>query len=326
MDSGIYLITCTGNSKQYVGSSNNIPYRWRKHREKLASGRHWNRFLQRSWNKYGAEAFEYAVLEVVDDPAQLRIREQHWIDTLHPEFNLSPFANRPTTTGFTYSEESRERMSAAQRAAWARLTDEERTARYATLSHPHTEETKQLLSERTKQAHADGKLNTEEARAKLRAVQGRRWATHRVKKAAERIEWEAGREQREQARRGKLRIANTGKRLTEEQKAKVRAAATEQWNDPEYRAKHQAAVREAMQRPDVLQRLSDSHKGYVPTAEHRENIGKAHRGKKVLAETGAKISAAKLGKKHSPETIEKLKKAQQARWARARAAKEEQRE
>src|SRR6188508_1235746 len=50
MAGGIYLITCTQNGRQYVGSSKDIAYRWRKHREKLSSGRHWNRYLQRAWN------------------------------------------------------------------------------------------------------------------------------------------------------------------------------------------------------------------------------------------------------------------------------------
>lgn len=296
MATGVYLITCTANARRYVGSSNDTVYRWRKHREKLASGKHWNRYLQRSWNKYGSEAFEFTILEVVEDASQLQIREQHWIDTLRPEFNLSPFANRPTTEGLTYSEESRKRIAEGNRRVWENLTEDERKA-WSENSTRHFQSDE--IKARGKAGHA-------------------RWAERRREMQAQRrAEWEEGREQREIERRAKLSAKHTGKHLSEETKAKLRAAATEQMSDPDMQAKHREAVQAAMQRPEVIERHREGIANRPPMSdEHRKHIGEAHKGRKRPPGTGEKIAAAKRGKKHSPETIEKLKAAQQRRRAR----------
>src|SRR6266498_3849773 len=111
MTQGIYLVTCTENRRRYVGSSWDIEYRWMKHRSLLNTGRHFNPWMQHSWDKYGPDSFEFAVIEEVVDRDQLRTREQHWIDLLHPDFNITPNAFRPDRTGYTNSPEHRQRQS-----------------------------------------------------------------------------------------------------------------------------------------------------------------------------------------------------------------------
>jgi group I intron endonuclease len=329
MASGIYLITCKENNRKYVGSAKNISNRWRDHRSFLARAAHHSRYLQRAWTKYGADAFEWTVIEVVDDPTQLLAREQFWIDTLHPEFNGSPYANRPTNTGHKMSLVSRQKASESNKRHWASLTDEQRKARGAKAQHSHSGETKQILSERTKQAYKAGKLSRVRpspagaTRQKISATLLQRSAEKQPARDKARSEWELGREAREQLRREKVSRANKGKPKSAATKAKLRAAATEQMANPEMRAKHRAAVQEAMQRPEVKAKHRKGIENRPPmSAEHRANIGAAHKGMKRPAETGAKIAASKRGKKRSPETIEKLKAAQQARWARVRAEKE----
>ncbi len=94
--SGIYLIRCLANDKVYVGSAVVIARRWRLHRFNLGKGNHHSRYLQRAWNKYGADAFLWEVLEAVE-PARLVEREQCYIDqfqSANPRhgFNSSPTA------------------------------------------------------------------------------------------------------------------------------------------------------------------------------------------------------------------------------------------
>ncbi len=109
--SGIYSITCTGNNKIYVGSSNNLNCRWRHHRGALRHNNHKNTYLQNAFNKYGETAF---LIEVIENCAEDRLieREQYWIDTLNtvkPKgFNLRPRADRTI-----HSAESRQKMSDA---------------------------------------------------------------------------------------------------------------------------------------------------------------------------------------------------------------------
>jgi len=59
--SGIYKIINKVNGKYYIGSSNDIKGRWSEHKNDLKANRHDNDYLQKSWNKYGEENFEFEV-------------------------------------------------------------------------------------------------------------------------------------------------------------------------------------------------------------------------------------------------------------------------
>lgn len=64
---GIYKITNKINNKIYIGESLDILRRWKEHRETLAEGKHHNYKLQNDYNKYGAEAFKYELICVLDE-------------------------------------------------------------------------------------------------------------------------------------------------------------------------------------------------------------------------------------------------------------------
>lgn len=64
--SGIYLIKNKANSKCYVGQSQNIYRRIHDHLRKLSQNKHHNHHLQKEWNKYGRDTFEFSVLELCD--------------------------------------------------------------------------------------------------------------------------------------------------------------------------------------------------------------------------------------------------------------------
>jgi len=110
---GIYLIKNKVNNKFYVGSaSKSFKYRWNEHKRKLNNDRHYNRYLQSSWNKYTKDNFEFIILEIVEKIEDIIKREQYYIDTLIPEYNLSPTAN--SVRGFKHSDEAKLKMSKAK--------------------------------------------------------------------------------------------------------------------------------------------------------------------------------------------------------------------
>jgi group I intron endonuclease len=59
---GIYKIVNKINNKIYIGSATNISKRWRDHKWHLIHNLHHNSHLQSSWNKYGADTFEFLVI------------------------------------------------------------------------------------------------------------------------------------------------------------------------------------------------------------------------------------------------------------------------
>lgn len=113
--SGVYKITNKLNGKFYVGSSLNVTKRKLTHFMYLRKNLHPNKKLQNSWNKHGESAFEFFILEVVENKEHLIMREQHWLNyfnAVENGYNILKLAYSPT--GWTPSDETREKMSISQ--------------------------------------------------------------------------------------------------------------------------------------------------------------------------------------------------------------------
>lgn len=91
--SGIYKIVNTLNNKFYVGSSVSLKKRHNDHFNSLASNKHKNKHLQHAYNKYGKQHFKFEIIELVIDLNNLISREQFYIDTLKPHYNICIIAN-----------------------------------------------------------------------------------------------------------------------------------------------------------------------------------------------------------------------------------------
>lgn len=87
MKCGIYQIKNQINNKIYIGSSKNIENRWKQHIKSLNKEKHYNKYLQRAWNKYNYNNFEFIILEECLE-SELFIKEKIWIDKLNPEYNI----------------------------------------------------------------------------------------------------------------------------------------------------------------------------------------------------------------------------------------------
>ena len=81
---GIYMITNITNGNRYIGSSRNILKRWSTHKY---DAKRRSLPLYDDIREFGLDQFEFIILEecTVDE---LKVREQYYIDKLHPEYNI----------------------------------------------------------------------------------------------------------------------------------------------------------------------------------------------------------------------------------------------
>jgi group I intron endonuclease len=102
----IYVIVNIVTFDSYIGSSINQTQRWSGHLTSLRSGLHGNWKLQKAWVTHGESAFVFNVLELVTgNDEYLRQREQHYIDTLDPSYNIRKKTARTWAAGAELSPE-----------------------------------------------------------------------------------------------------------------------------------------------------------------------------------------------------------------------------
>ncbi len=113
---GIYQIVNTANGKRYIGSSKDLKTRRRSHFKELKENLHYNERLQNSWNKHSEANFQFRILETVEKEEDLILREQYYIDTFHPEYNIYRIAGSPL--GAERSEETKQILREKGKEQW----------------------------------------------------------------------------------------------------------------------------------------------------------------------------------------------------------------
>ncbi len=172
---GIYTITNTVNGKVYVGSTVNFASRWYWHKFGLKHGNHGNPHLQRAWNKYGPEMFDFAVVEVCPKES-LDQQEGVWMGDLKA-FTHGYNLVRIVEGCHTLSDEVKARISAGGRGltrsqttkdhirearTGAKFSDEAKAnMSKAHLGHRHSEESRLKMV---------GRTHSEESKAKIAAA------------------------------------------------------------------------------------------------------------------------------------------------------------
>ena len=109
---GVYKIRNVINNKFYIGSTTGLlKSRCVTHRSKLRHKKHKNPHLQNAWNKYGENNFEFSLIENCGIN-EIFNREQYYIDTLKPEYNI--LQNAGTVLGYKHTQKTKEKISKLQ--------------------------------------------------------------------------------------------------------------------------------------------------------------------------------------------------------------------
>lgn len=296
---GIYGIRRIGTEKAYVGQSIDCYGRYYTHRTALLRSKHESQPLQRAWNKYGGDAFEFVIFESGLDPsdkATITAAEQRWIDRFgYYNIRLAAYSN----AGIKHSELTRRKISAARRKIIAENPDaiaKMRAGLQVYLDSLSDEERQKTL----------GYWRGKPAPMKGRHFSGRALENILVARAA---------------RRG-LPSGRKGIPHTEEARRKMSVIKTgvHWWHTPEgrtYRAREKRAPEDTSGRVDI--------RGRTASAETKRKMSESRSGEKNpffgrnhSEDTKNKMSISRKGRVTPKETRKKLSEAIAKSWLERR--------
>lgn len=142
-DIGIYCIENKINHKKYIGQSIHIHRRWSEHKYALNHNIHDNDYLQKSWNKYGLDNFEFRIIEICDIDV-LDKKEDYYIslyNTFDKNYGYNLILGGESKREI--SEETREKLRQAnkKRKKYPDMSGENNPM----FGRSHSEETKEKL-------------------------------------------------------------------------------------------------------------------------------------------------------------------------------------
>lgn len=129
MNSGIYEIYNKINGKRYIGSTIDFDRRFKEHKNDLINNRHHSVKLQRAWNRYSSDAFNFRIVHLVQYDLLILV-EQFYIDSynFHNDlYNTCSIAGN--NSGYIHTEETKKRISDAHKGKKASLESRKRMAK-----------------------------------------------------------------------------------------------------------------------------------------------------------------------------------------------------
>lgn len=176
MNTGIYRIINNITGDFYIGSASRIgktpsqtgfTVRFDKHLRQLRENKHYNRFLQNSFNKYKEQSFTFEVLSIC--PPEYCIKLEQWfLDNMKPSYNIRIIAD--SNKGIKFTEEHKEKI----RIGNLKESNPEKGIKISKAKtgkiRPEWVREKLSLSKTGKPKSKQGKINNRDKRRKAKSI------------------------------------------------------------------------------------------------------------------------------------------------------------
>ena len=185
---GVYKISNTlcPEGKYYIGYSCNIRKRWGIHKSTLRGGNHCNIRMQRAYEKYGSDSFDYEILQECENEEEAKNIELSYLEDLTIRdklYNLHYNSSGGDMLTFHPDREQIiEKRVKEQKEQISKMTKEERQERWGQsgekngmYGRTHTDEVKKRLSIINKgNTYCLGKKASQETKDKLSVIASER--------------------------------------------------------------------------------------------------------------------------------------------------------
>jgi len=145
---GIYRITNLSNNFSYIGASKDIHKRIYNHKKLLDNNNHRNKNLQKDWNYFGENFFNFEILEIcnwesLDELEVLYIKKEKENGT---SYNILLGGSKNSWLGLKRSEETKNKISEKNKGNKNPMFNKTREKNHFFGKH-HSTETKNKMSE-----------------------------------------------------------------------------------------------------------------------------------------------------------------------------------
>ena len=142
----VYKTTNLINNKIYIGRSKNIKDRWKQHKKELRNNKHCNKNIQKDWNKYEQDNFEFNIIVECEEDKLNELERKYINEYKSCDFGYNMTFGKDENGAEIHTEETKKKMSEAKKGK-TRSEETKKKISETKMGYNHTEETKKKMSE-----------------------------------------------------------------------------------------------------------------------------------------------------------------------------------